>query len=69
MIDIKKFKFESVEFMQIAHAIRNNVFVIGQNCPANLEWEYEEESTHFLVFDNKKAVATARHEKLKMAII
>ena len=65
MIDIKKFKFESVEFMQIAHAIRNNVFVIGQNCPANLEWEYEEESTHFLVFDNKKAVATARHRKTK----
>jgi len=65
MIDIKKFKFKSVEFMQIAHAIRNNVFVIGQNCPANLEWEYEEESTHFLVFDNKKAVATARHRKTK----
>ena len=65
MIDIKKFKFESVEFMQIAHAIRNIVFVIGQNCPANLEWEYEEESTHFLVFDNKKAVATARHRKTK----
>ena len=63
MIDIKKFKFESVEFMQIAHAIRNNVFVIGQNCPANLEWEYEEESTHFLVFKNKIAVATARHRK------
>ena len=49
--------------MQIAHEIRHEVFVIGQNCPEKLEWEFEEESTHFLVFNNKKAVATARHRK------
>ena len=47
--------------MKTAHAIRHKVFVIGQKCPANLEWEFEEESTHFLVIDNKEAVATARH--------
>jgi predicted GNAT family N-acyltransferase len=63
MIDIKKFKFESKELMQAAHSIRHEVFVIGQNCPAILEWEFEEDSTHFLVFDNDKAVATARHRK------
>ena len=39
--------------MQISHSIRHEVFVIGQNCPAHLEWEYEEESTHFLVFNKK----------------
>ena len=49
--------------MKIAHAIRHDVFVIGQNCPAHLEWEFEEESTHFLIFINKKAIATARHRK------
>ena len=63
MIKIKKFQFEEKELMQTAHAIRHKVFVIGQNCPANLEYESEEESTHFLVFHNKKAVATARHRK------
>ena len=63
MIEIKKFQFENKKLMQTAHAIRHEVFVIGQNCPANLEWEFEEESTHFLVFDNKKAVATARYRK------
>lgn len=65
MIAIKKFQFEEKELMQIAHAIRNEVFVIGQNCPTNLEWEFEEDSTHFLIFDNNKAVATARHRKTK----
>ena len=63
MISIKKFQFKDKKLMTIAHAIRYEVFVIGQKCPAHLEWEYEEESTHFLVFKNNKAVATARHRK------
>ena len=63
MIKIRKFKFENKEFMKIAHNIRHEVFVIGQNCPEDIEWEFEEESTHFLVFKNKEAVATARHRK------
>ena len=63
MIKISKFQFKNTELMKIAHNIRYEVFVIGQNCPENIEWEFEEESTHFLVFDNKKAVATARHRE------
>lgn len=65
MIEIKKFAFTEKKLMKSAHAIRHKVFVIGQNCPTNLEWEFEEESTHFLVYDNNKAVATARHRKTK----
>ena len=49
--------------MKTAHNIRYEVFVIGQNCPEEIEWEFEKESTHFLVFDNKEAVATARHRE------
>ena len=63
MISIKKFQYQDKELMNSAHAIRHDVFVIGQNCPAHLEWEFEEESTHFLIFINKKAIATARHRK------
>jgi predicted GNAT family N-acyltransferase len=63
MIKIKKFQFTNTELMKTAHNIRYDVFVIGQNCPEEIEWEFEEESTHFLVFDNKEAVATARHRK------
>jgi len=65
MIKIKKFRFRNKNLMKAAHDIRHKVFVIGQNCPANLEWEFEEEATHFLVFNNNKAVATARHRKTK----
>ena len=63
MIKIRKFQFENTELMKIAHNIRYEVFVIGQNCPEDIEWEFEEESTHFLVFENKEAVATARHRE------
>ena len=65
MIKIRKFQFENTKLMKTAHNIRYEVFVIGQNCPEDIEWEFEEESTHFLVFDNKEAVATARHRKTK----
>ena len=63
MIEIKKFTFNNKNLMNKAIDIRHEVFVIGQNCPANLEYEFEEESTHFLVFDNNKAIATARYRK------
>lgn len=63
MVDIKKFTFSDDSLMKKAHTIRHEVFVIGQNCPEEMEWEFEEESTHFLIFYNEKAVATARHRK------
>ena len=63
MIYIKKFDFDDKDLMKKAFAIRHEVFVLGQNCPADLEYEFEEESTHFLVTDNNKAVATARHRR------
>ena len=63
MITIKKFKFKNYKLLNLAHKIRHEVFVIEQSCPQELEWEFEEESTHFLVFDKEKAVATARYRR------
>ena len=63
MIKIKKFRFEDEEPMKKAHKIRYDVFVIGQNCPEDLEWEFEEESTHFILIENDIPLATARHRK------
>jgi len=63
MIEIKKFCFKDEVLMKKAHRIRYDVFVIGQNCPEDLEWEFEEESTHFLLIENDIPLATARHRK------
>ncbi|MAW21794.1 MAG: GNAT family N-acetyltransferase [Flavobacteriales bacterium] len=63
MIEIKKFHYNNKGLMKIAHNIRYDVFVIGQHCPEEIEWEFEEESTHFLIYKNKEPVATARHRK------
>lgn len=63
MIKIKKFTFNETNLMKESHEIRNKVFVIEQNCPEELEWEYEEESTHFLLSIDGEDKATARHRK------
>ncbi len=44
-------------------AIRRQVFVIEQNCPPELEWEFEDESTHFLATVDDVPVGAARWRK------
>ena len=68
MIEIKKFGFDNRPLREKAFAIRNEVFVIGQNCPKELEYESEEESIHFLLLKNNHAVATARYRILNSGI-
>ena len=63
MISIKKFTFENKALRKHAFAIRHKVFVVGQNCPEDLEYEFEEESTHFILLENDVPLATARHRK------
>lgn len=46
--------------LQIAWDIRKEVFVLEQNCPEEIEWEFEEESIHFLAKLDGEAVGTAR---------
>ena len=58
---IKKFSYKNSQLFNQALKIRHEVFVIGQKCPEDLEYEFEEESTHFLLLINKKPVATARY--------
>ena len=41
-------------------AIRREVFVGEQNCPPELEWESEDESTHFLATINGEPAGAAR---------
>ena len=60
MWSLLKVKASDVIFNQ-AKAIRTQVFVEEQGVPELLEYDgYESTSSHFLVFDQEKAVATAR---------
>ena len=46
--NIEVIKISNAESLKLAHNIRYEVFVLGQNCPADLERANEEESIHFL---------------------
>tara|TARA_B100000902_G_scaffold223178_1_gene212014 strand:+ start:1655 stop:2083 length:429 start_codon:yes stop_codon:yes gene_type:complete len=63
MIDIKKFKFDNKNLREKAFKIRHTVFVIGQNCPEDIEYENEEICTHFLLTYNREPIGTARYRK------
>ncbi|MBW4890748.1 GNAT family N-acetyltransferase [Mucilaginibacter sp. HMF5004] len=46
LVEVKK--VSNPNDLETVFAIRREVFVDEQNCPPELEWEYEDESTHFL---------------------
>ena len=58
MISIEKITDSKTQ--QIAWDIRHEVFVIGQNCPKEIEYEFEEESIHYIAYYNNEPAGTAR---------
>lgn len=46
--------------LEAAHAIRKAVFVVEQNCPEEIEWEFEDESNHYIVLIDGAVAGTAR---------
>jgi len=68
MIEIKKVLFDNKVEIEKCFRIRKEVFVLEQECDPKDEYEYEEESTHFLFTDNKIPVATARYRKTQFGI-
>lgn len=44
-------------------AIRRQVFVVEQDCPPELEWEFEDESIHFLATVNGEPAGACRWRK------
>jgi predicted GNAT family N-acyltransferase len=45
------------------YAVRREVFVVEQNCPPELEWEFEEESNHFLATIDDEPAGACRWRK------
>ncbi len=58
MIQVKP--IETAHELSEAHKIRHLVFVEEQHCPEDLEWEFEDESHHFIAFVNDAPAGTAR---------
>ncbi len=57
-ISVRKI-FDS-SLMELAWQIRKKVFVEEQRVDEAMEWEHEEESTHFLAYSGGQAIGTAR---------
>ena len=49
--------------LEKVYAIRTEVFVHEQHCPADMEWEFEEESNHFLAAAGGEPAGAARWRK------
>ncbi len=63
MEPLKVIKITSKEELEQAFVIRKIVFVEEQNCPPELEWENEEESTHFLATMDHQPCGACRWRK------
>jgi predicted GNAT family N-acyltransferase len=62
-MNIQVNKVSDPAVLEKVFAIRKVVFVEEQNCPPELEWEYEDESTHFLAKVDGKPAGAARWRK------
>jgi len=60
---IKASKVSDPTDLEKVFAIRREVFVGEQNCPPELEWEFEDESTHFLVTVDGEPAGASRWRK------
>src|ERR1700710_1090525 len=49
--------------LETVFAIRREVFVGEQNCPPELEWEFEDESNHFLATVDGEPAGASRWRK------
>ncbi|HEY8927803.1 MAG TPA: GNAT family N-acetyltransferase, partial [Mucilaginibacter sp.] len=60
---IKANKVTDPADLEKVFAIRREVFVGEQNCPPELEWEFEDESTHFLATVDGEPAGASRWRK------
>jgi predicted GNAT family N-acyltransferase len=69
-MDLQIVSWKGVEspWHAVARNIRYSVFIEEQKVDEHLEYEHEEESTHYLVFEQEQAVATARWRQTKDGI-
>lgn len=62
-VTLKARKVTDPADLEKVFAIRREVFVVEQNCPPELEWEFEDESTHFLATVDGEPAGASRWRK------
>lgn len=62
-VTVKASKVSDPADLEKVFAIRREVFVDEQNCPPELEWEFEDESTHFLATVDGEPAGASRWRK------
>ncbi|SHN29087.1 GNAT family N-acetyltransferase [Mucilaginibacter sp. OK098] len=62
-VTVKANKVSDPADLEKVFAIRREVFVDEQNCPPELEWEFEDESTHFLATVGGEPAGASRWRK------
>ena len=65
---VSKILFSNKNEIQKCFKIRKKVFVEEQNCDPKDEYEFEEESTHYLLSKKNTPLATARYRKTENGI-
>ena len=68
MIVIKRFSFSDQELVRQAFAIRKAVFVEELGVDGDMEYDHEEDASHYLLFLGEKPIATARWRKTEKGI-
>jgi len=68
MIEVKKFTLAEKELADQVFAIRRKVFVEEQGVDPNLEYDKEDQATHYLLFLAGKPIAAARWRETEKGI-
>ena len=68
MFTVKRFTFSNKDLANQAFAIRKQVFVEEQGVDPALEYDHEEEASHYLLFLGEKPIAAARWRETKKGI-
>lgn len=68
MITIHRFSSRDEILFSQARKIRHEVFIVEQQVPPHLEYDKEEESEHYLIYDEGMPVGTARWRKTSAGI-
>jgi len=68
MLTIERFSFQDKVLAEKAYSIRSKVFVEELGVDKDREYEYEEESVHYLMLLAERPVATARWRETEKGI-